>query len=466
MPQHKLTLSMSLDRRKRPFWPWVWGGIALIITAICVYALCRNNEYDRISEPDPISMAELGMQEWADLEALTRQSLDTDLFDDLPDTIPDETNTNTDPFLIKGKISRNQTLFVALKNHGLDVADIHQVIEAMQTVVDFKRTKPGDTYEVHLDVDKHILKFVYQISPEDISIAERKDNAFTAHKVDMHKKTERIYVRGLLTSSLYQSFRELGESGELASRFMQLFKYDIDFASDSQRGDEFSVLVDKVTLNGNFYKYGRVWAATYTSGARGKQLEAYYYDTDEEYAGYYDATGRALKRTFLKTPVVGCPISSPYNPKRMHPILKRIRPHNGIDWACPTGTPIMAFADGTVTFAGWKGGNGNLLVIEHAHGYTSIYAHIYAFPRNIKPGVHVKQGQTVAMVGNTGISTGPHLHFGVKINGKYVDPASIDTQYSYALTGNRLHAFSQSRDKYRLAMTEKPNKASAQQAAK
>ncbi|MBQ8035382.1 MAG: hypothetical protein IJ268_00150, partial [Proteobacteria bacterium] len=226
MPQHKLTLSTSLDRRKHNFWPWLWGGIALIITAITVYALCRNNEYDRISEAEPISMAELGMQEWSDLEALTRQSLDNDLFDDLPDTIPDETNTNTDPFLIKGKISRNQTLFVALKNHGLDVADIHQVITAMQDVVDFKRTKPGDTYEVHLDVDKRILKFVYQISPEDISIAERKDNAFVAHKVDMHKKTERIFVRGLLTNSLYQSFRELGESGELASHFMQLFKYD------------------------------------------------------------------------------------------------------------------------------------------------------------------------------------------------------------------------------------------------
>ena len=152
MPQHKLTL--PLDRRKPNFWPWIWGGIALITIAIGIYALCSNSEYDRINEAEPISMAELGMQEWADLEALTRQSLDTDLFDDLPDTIPDETNTNTDPFLIKGKISRNQTLFVALKNHGLDVGDIHQVITAMQSVVDFKRTKPGDTYEVHLDTDE------------------------------------------------------------------------------------------------------------------------------------------------------------------------------------------------------------------------------------------------------------------------------------------------------------------------
>ena len=340
-----------------------------------------------------------------------------------------------------------------VKNHGLDVGDIHQVIASMQNVVDFKKTKPGDRYEVQLDADRRIIKFTYTISPEDISVAERQGNEFVAQKVDVHKKVERLLLRGELSTSLYQSFIELGERGELASNFMQLFKYDIDFGSDSQRGDKFSVLVDKVTLNGEFYRYGRVWAATYESSSRAKQLEAYYFDsTEADFAGYYDGNGRALRRTFLKTPVFGCHMTSPFDPKRMHPILKRARPHNGIDWGCQTGTPVQAFADGVVTFADWKGGNGNLLIIEHAHGYTTVYAHLYGFAAGIKKGTKVKQGQFVARTGNTGLSTGPHLHFGVKLNGKYIDPATIDSTRSFSLTGARLNTFNASRNQFRQAL--------------
>lgn len=440
---------MSMGRKKRKIWPWIVGGIAIVIAVICVYALSSDDTNNIQTESHPIDINDLGMQEWEHLSELTRQSMDNDIETELPMPSPE----NANPFLINGKITRNQTLFVALKNHGLDINDIHQVIDSMQEVVDFKKTKPGDRYEVHLDVDRRIIKFIYEISPEDISISERNGNEYVAHKVDVHKRTERKFVSGEVTSSLYQSFVALGESGELASHFMQLFKYDINFGTDSQRGDTFSVLVDRITLNGAFYRYGRVWAATYSSGARAKTLEAYYFDSNDEFAGYYNASGQALKRTFLKNPVVGCPVSSPFNPRRMHPILKRIRPHNGIDWACPTGTPVMAFADGIVTYANWKGGNGNLLVIEHAHGYTSLYAHLHGFGIGIKKGTHVRQGQIVATVGNTGISTGPHLHFGVKVNGKYVDPATINSSYSISLTGNKLHAFNQKKDALIAAMT-------------
>ncbi len=462
MSQQKLVFPMTVGRKKRSFWPWLWGGITILAVIICITLFCCDDASDLPVEATPIELNDFGMQEWDSLADLIRQDMDDDFSNDAPEVIPE----NTDPFLIKGRITRNQTLFVALKNQGLDIADIHQLIAAMQNVIDFKKTKPGDRYEVHLDVDKRILKFIYEISPEDISIAERVGNDFSARKVDVNKRTERLHLSGELVSSLYQTIVGLGESGELASTFMKLFKYDINFGTDSQKGDTFSIIVDKITLNGKFYRYGRVWAASYSSNALGKKLEAYYFDTDSEYAGYYTADGHALKRTFLKNPVVGCPVSSPFNPKRMHPILKRIRPHNGIDWACPTGTPIMAFADGVVTFAGWKGGNGNLLVIEHAHGYTSVYAHLYSINRKIQKGTKVKQGQIVATVGNTGISTGPHLHFGVKINGKYVDPAKIDSSYSIALTGKQLHAFNQVRSGLRAELEAVPNKEeTAQQAS-
>ena len=144
-------------------------------------------------------------------------------------------------------------------------------------------------------------------------------------------------------------------------------------------------------------------------------------------------------------------MTSPYNLKRMHPILHRIRPHYGIDWAGPTGTKVMAFGDGVVTFAGWKGANGNLLVIEHPHGYTSLYAHLYAFAPGIKKGTRVKLGQFGAMLGNTGNSTGPHLHFAVKKNGNYIDPNSVETTHAFSMTGREFSAFTAKRNQYREA---------------
>lgn len=448
----KYALSLSAGTHHQRHWIWIWVGAAAAAVAAVWFIIAQIEPDDAYIASPAVDLNLLGAQEWYDRSDLTRQILRSETFRDTPNS--DEENFGpVDPFHIKGKITRNQTLFIALKNHGLDIGDIHQVIASLQGIVDFKRTRPGDKYEIELDVDRRIVKFVYEMSPENISVAIRDGNGYRGEKLAVDKAIEQLRLAGTLHTSLYQAFRDLGESGDLASHFMQLFKYDFDFASESQRGDGFTMLIDKIMLNGKFYRYGRVWAASYESSARGKELEAYYYeDEDETYSGYYDEEGRALKRTFLKTPVVGCLMTSPFNLKRMHPILKRIRPHYGIDWACQTGTPIMAFADGVVSFADWKGGNGNLLVIEHAHGYTSLYAHMYGFAAGIKKGVRVKQGQVVGQLGNTGISTGPHLHFGVKKNGKYIDPLSIDTRHAITLTGSRLSAFHSARKKYDNAM--------------
>ena len=418
--------------------------VGVTITMIMVL-LCSSDDNENLEAQTHIdSLDMIGLE---DDDELWKQEF-VDALEGEPKAVkPSEPE---DPFHIRSQIKKKQTLFVALKSHELDLSDIHQVIDAMQTVVDFRKTKPGDKYEVQLDANRRIVKFTYEISPEDISIAERDGNTFVARKVDVHKVVEDKWIEGTLKTSLYDAVTALGESGELAGHFMSLFKYNIDFGTASQVGDTFRIYVQRVTLDGKFYRYGRVYAAFYDSRALGKQLEAYYYEDskDPSLNGYYDAAGRALKRSFLKVPVVGCKMTSPYNLKRMHPILHRVRPHYGIDWAGPTGTHVMAFADGVVTFADWKGANGNLLVIEHPHGYTSLYAHLYAFAPGIKKGVHVKLGQYVAMLGNTGSSTGPHLHFGVKKNGNYIDPLSVDTTHAFALTGRELTAFTAKRDQY------------------
>lgn len=461
MSYQKLSLPLSLGTSRKRNWLWIWCGVGVLLLAVIAFVVFHGEEDLNVVTGRALDMETFGAQEWPENIPLSRQTLESDDVSKSPDMPDSESEPVDDLFLIRGRVTRNQTLFVALKNHGLDIDDVQQVLASLEGVVDFKKSRPGDRYEVHLDVDRRILKFVYESSPEDISVSVREGNVFVGQKVAILREVVQKRLSGVVTDTLYQAFVNLGESGELASHFMQLFKYDMDFSTGTQRGDEFTMLVEKVYLNGQFYKYGRVWAATYET-VSGRRLEAYYFDAPEEdYKGYYDDEGRALKRTFLKTPVVGCPLTSPYNLKRMHPILKRVRPHYGMDWACPTGTPIMSFGDGTVTFADWKGGNGNLLVIEHPNGYTSLYAHLYAFGRGIKKGVRVHQGQVVGLVGNTGISTGPHLHFGLKLHGKYIDPSSVDTRRAYTLSGSRLSAFHSSRDKIRRSLWETGGSGSA-----
>ncbi len=445
--------SSLLNRPTRRFPKTALVGIVLILVLVLVLVLTSGDDENVVIPARPIES--LDMSAFMSDDEISRQQFDE--FEDVNALNPtNQGDTNVDPFHINSKIKKNQTLFVALKSYDLDQSDIHLLIAAMQNIVDFRKTKPGDKYEVELDASRRIVRFIYEISPEDITIAERDGSVFIAQKVDVHKKVEDIHVTGTLETSLYDAFTSLGESGELASKFMSLFKYDIDFGVSSQRGDQFSVLVEKVTLNGKFYRYGRLYAARYVSRALGRTLNAFYFDEtkDETLIGYYDEQGRTLKRLFLKTPVVGCRMTSPYDPKRFHPILKRVRPHNGIDWAGQTGTHVMAFGDGVVTTAEWKGGNGNLLIIEHPHGYTSIYAHLYNFAVGIKKGVKVKRGQYVAQLGSTGLSTGPHLHFGVKKNGQYIDPASVDTEHAFALTGRDMMAFEKRRDEYLSKLVE------------
>lgn len=238
---------------------------------------------------------------------------------------------------------------------------------------------------------------------------------------------------------------------------MDLFAFDFDFGADTRQGDRFKLLVEKVFLDGEFYKYGRIVAAEYASSARETSYYAYYFDAvsdDEDDGEYYDGEGYSLRRTWLMNPVRNARFTSPFGP-RFHPILKRWRPHNGVDWAAPTGTPVMASADGVVEFAGWKGGNGNLVVIRHNDTYQSYYAHLHRFRRGLKKGQEVEQQDVIGYVGNTGLSTAPHLHYGVKKNGDWVDPLQIDTSRGEQLPRRHLSAFEKVRDEFDAALAGK-----------
>lgn len=431
------------DGRKRRFRP------AVVITVLAVIALIGYVVASYESEPEPDApparhIERLDTPSWETGE-LNRPTLPGAQADNDEETVIVAEETG-DPLHLIGRVQRNQTLFVTLRNRGLMPDRIQPVVQAMSTVFDFRRSRPGDRYEARLDLDGNILEFQYKTSPEDIFVARLVGDQYVAERVEVPKEIRLARVDGKVTSSLFHAFTAQGEKTEAAQRFMDLFAFDFDFGSDSRQGDRFRLIIEKVFLDGEFYKYGRILAAEYTSGE--KQFQAFYFDRDGE-AGeegeYYDAEGYALRRMFMLTPVRNARMTSPYNLKRMHPILKRVRPHLGVDWAAPTGTPVMASADGVVEFAGWKGGNGNLLVIKHNDTYTSIYAHLHRFARGMKKGKEVRQQQVIGYIGSTGLSTAPHLHYGLKKNGEYMDPMELDTSRGDQLPRRELARFEERR---------------------
>jgi murein DD-endopeptidase MepM/ murein hydrolase activator NlpD len=213
----------------------------------------------------------------------------------------------------------------------------------------------------------------------------------------------------------------IGLPAELATFFVEAFEGQINFALQARKGDVFRIIVDEERVDGEFLRYGRVHALEY-DGQRTGKTQAFYYQAGNTHGQFYDDSGRAMQGGWLRTPLRYDRLSSRYNPRRFHPILKRTVPHLGVDYAAPTGTPVWAAADGRVTFAGRKGPNGNLVVIRHGGGFETAYAHLHRIKGGIRPGKFVKQRELIGFVGSTGRSTGPHLHFGLKKYTRPLDP--------------------------------------------
>jgi murein DD-endopeptidase MepM/ murein hydrolase activator NlpD len=199
----------------------------------------------------------------------------------------------------------------------------------------------------------------------------------------------------------------------------EIFSGELDFSSELQPGDAFRLVVERETREGQFVGYGAILAAEFV--ASGRPLRAFRYAAAGARPAYYDEQGRSLKRFFLKSPLKFEPrITSRFSSSRRHPVLGYTRAHNGVDYSAPTGAPVAAVAPGTVTFAGWTGGGGRTVRVRHHNGYESEYLHLSAIA--VRAGAHVSQGDVVGKVGATGLATGPHLHYGLRRHGAYVNP--------------------------------------------
>lgn len=307
-------------------------------------------------------------------------------------------------------------VYVALQEAGLSNQEVAQVVAKLSTVVNTRRLQKGDRYTISME-DGQFVMLLLTRGFKRFFVANI-GGGLVAGVSDVEIKTRIKTARGKIKDSLFNSMLAQGIQVPLVLDFTDAFSWTVDFNTDTRNGDEYAALWEEhYTASGEIT--GQDLLAAYYKGAESKEITyAFYFEDD-----FYDETGKVSKKMFLKSPISfrNYRISSRFSYGRMHPILKIRRPHLGIDYAAPMGTPIQSVADGTVRFAGWKGGFGRFVEIKHANGYTTMYGHLKSYGKGIKAGAKVKQGQTVGYVGSSGLSTGPHLDFRIKEKNKFID---------------------------------------------
>lgn len=339
------------------------------------------------------------------------------------------------PGTIDGKVGKSDTLGRLLKKSGLSASEADEVIRALAGVLDFKSIRQGQTYRIERGPDGRVKLFELVVSKVHTVRAERQQSGELVGKGDTSQtRIEQKTVGGRIDSSLWAAIKASGESGALVDFFVDVFAYDLDFYNDTHDGDTFKVVVEKEYKDQEFLRYRKILAAEY----RGK---AGTFRTFAFKDGYYDDTGASSEKSLLKTPLKFSRVSSGFDRKRMHPVLHTARAHLGIDYAAPVGTPVWAAAGGVIEHRGPAGGAGNLVMIKHAGGIETAYMHLSKFAEGQKVGQKIAAKTVIGYVGTTGLSTGPHLHFGVKQNGEYIDPTKLTPIRGKGVTGSDLVAF-------------------------
>jgi len=321
--------------------------------------------------------------------------------------------------IVNRRIERNQILARALRDAGLDGTRADAVISALEGVFDVRKSREGDQLRLVVR-DGELDQFDYRQNAVDEWQVRRESDRMVASKraVEVEKQTVRVELE--VGSSLYEAALVAGEDPTLALALSDVFAWDIDFYLDVRKGDRVACLVEKFVSKGRLLRYGEVLAADYHGEAVGHR-RVFRYQLPEGESSYFQEDGTSTRKAFLKSPLKFAHVTSGFG-NRFHPVLQYVAAHQGVDYAAAVGTPVWAVADGVVTVAGDTGAGGNTLCLRHRNGLDTCYLHLSSFGAGVHVGAHVAQKQVVALSGNTGRTTGPHLHYALKRGGIYVNP--------------------------------------------
>ncbi|MEE8409925.1 MAG: M23 family metallopeptidase [Myxococcota bacterium] len=333
-------------------------------------------------------------------------------------------------------LERGQTVAAAVIDAGARDEEVAGALESLKGLVNFRRLQPGQTLKARFDIDGTLVSLEVHASKIERFRTDFDAGAWSARPVEVHVDTVLANVSGIIESSLWDALIGGGERPQLVTDIVDVFAWDIDFYREVYPGDTFRVLVEKRYVDGRLLDYGPVHAAEFVSD--GMPHRGYRFQRADGGVAYYDAEGRSLRKQLLKSPMQYGAVTSGFG-RRRHPVLGFTRAHNGVDYGVPTGTPVWTVGDGRVLKAGWNGGFGRYVEIRHANNWRSQYAHLSKIL--VKAGQRVGQKEVIGKVGTTGLSTGPHLHFGLKRNGKYVNPSTQKFERGKPLTGDDLEKF-------------------------
>ena len=290
-------------------------------------------------------------------------------------------------------------------------------------VAGLKQIRPGERLRV-LKGERGLEELLYDLNEtQRLHVTRAGDGGLQAELIDRPIETRVHHAAGVISSSLFQAGLDSGLSENLIMSLAEVFGWDIDFALDIRQGDQFTLVYEELYRDGAKLRDGRILAAEFVN--QGRSYQAVMYTDPSGKTDYYSPDGRSMRKAFLRAPVDFRRISSRFSGERWHPVLGVKRPHRGVDYAAAVGTPIKAAGDGKVIFRGVKGGYGNVVIIQHGATYSTLYGHMSRFAKGVGVGQRVRQGQTIGYVGQTGLATGPHLHYEFRVNGVHRNPLTV-----------------------------------------
>lgn len=320
----------------------------------------------------------------------------------------------------EAKVRSGDSLSIIFQRHGLSATDVHELLTSTELTRPLTRLRPGQELAFHIEGGK-LLGLKIKKSEMTTLLYERAPDGFQVSELNREPEVRTRVTSATISSSLYKAAEDADMPERLIMELANIFGGVMDFVYDVRAGDHFIVLYEELYLDGERYKAGKILAAEYVN--RGRSYQAYRYTDSLGKTGYYALNGESMQKAFLRAPLEFSRISSPFNPKRLHPVFKTVRPHRGIDYAAPRGTPVYAAGDGRVLEAGYTKANGNYVVVQHGSQYITKYLHLDR--KAVRKGERVDQRQIIGWVGSTGYATGPHLHYEFLLNGVHRDPRTI-----------------------------------------
>ncbi|MDY7002363.1 MAG: peptidoglycan DD-metalloendopeptidase family protein, partial [Thermodesulfobacteriota bacterium] len=341
--------------------------------------------------------------------------------------------------IIEGLVRKRETAS-SLLIEFLTPREIVEISRRSKGVYSLSRLQAGRPYKITL-LGKTFKEFEYEIAQDEKLVVRKEADGFRASLEPIVYDLETAVVDGTIESSLFEAVSRMGEGISLAMRLSEIFAWDVDFVRDIRAGDSFRAVVEKRYRKGEFVGYGKIAAARFVN--QGEMFQGFLFEDENNNPSYFDEQGICLRKAFLKVPLAFRRISSGFNLRRLHPILKIRRPHPGIDYAAPKGTPVKAVGDGTIIKASSGRQAGRYIKIRHNSVYETSYMHLSRFAKGMKKGRKVYQGQVIAYVGSTGLSTGPHLDFRMRKNGRFIDPRKVKSPAADPVPNDKMEAFRQ-----------------------